>query len=183
MEYFQTRDQTHVPCIGSWILNHWTTREALMPHSWHLSLDISSRTSNRSLKVSISKTSFHILLHGEHQSLPPSQLIATPSVWHLKPNYFEIIFAPSLFLIQSLNKFSWIYLKIYLESKYLLSTFLLLLPHFVATTEISPHLHHFHSLSRGLPLSTLAIKFILHIVAKAILLNCQSYRVTLLLPL
>ena len=23
-----TRDQTHVPCIGTWILNHWTTREA-----------------------------------------------------------------------------------------------------------------------------------------------------------
>ena len=23
-----TRDQTHVPCIARWILNHWTTREA-----------------------------------------------------------------------------------------------------------------------------------------------------------
>ena len=23
----QTRDQTHVPCITRWILNHWTTRE------------------------------------------------------------------------------------------------------------------------------------------------------------
>ena len=23
-----TRDQTYVPCIGGWILNHWTTREA-----------------------------------------------------------------------------------------------------------------------------------------------------------
>ena len=23
----QTRDQTHIPCIGRWILNHWTTRE------------------------------------------------------------------------------------------------------------------------------------------------------------
>ena len=22
-----TRDQTHVPCLGKWILNHWTTRE------------------------------------------------------------------------------------------------------------------------------------------------------------
>ena len=22
-----TRDRTHVPCIGRWILNHWTTRE------------------------------------------------------------------------------------------------------------------------------------------------------------
>ena len=22
-----TRDQTHIPCIGRWILNHWTTRE------------------------------------------------------------------------------------------------------------------------------------------------------------
>ena len=24
------RDQTHVPCIGRWILNHWTTREVLV---------------------------------------------------------------------------------------------------------------------------------------------------------
>jgi len=23
----QTRDGTYVPCIGRWILNHWTTRE------------------------------------------------------------------------------------------------------------------------------------------------------------
>ena len=26
----QTRDQKHVPCIARWILNHWTTREALL---------------------------------------------------------------------------------------------------------------------------------------------------------
>ena len=26
----QTRDQTHDPCIGRWILNPWTTREALL---------------------------------------------------------------------------------------------------------------------------------------------------------
>ena len=25
----QTRDRTHVPCLGRWILNHWTTREVL----------------------------------------------------------------------------------------------------------------------------------------------------------
>ena len=25
-----TRDQTHVPCIGRWILHHWATREALV---------------------------------------------------------------------------------------------------------------------------------------------------------
>ena len=23
-----TRDQTHIPCIGGQIINHWTTREA-----------------------------------------------------------------------------------------------------------------------------------------------------------
>ena len=27
MESSWTRDQTQVPCIGRWILNHWTTRE------------------------------------------------------------------------------------------------------------------------------------------------------------
>ena len=27
MEFSQTRDQTHVPCIGRQILYHWTTRE------------------------------------------------------------------------------------------------------------------------------------------------------------
>ena len=29
MESSHTRDQTHVPCIGRWILNHCTTREVL----------------------------------------------------------------------------------------------------------------------------------------------------------
>ena len=28
VESCQTRDQTGVPCIARWILNHWTTREA-----------------------------------------------------------------------------------------------------------------------------------------------------------
>ena len=27
VESSQTRDRTHVPCIGRWILNHWSTRE------------------------------------------------------------------------------------------------------------------------------------------------------------
>ena len=27
VESSQTRDLTHAPCIGRWILNHWTTRE------------------------------------------------------------------------------------------------------------------------------------------------------------
>ena len=27
VESSPTRDQTHVPCIGKQILNHWTTRE------------------------------------------------------------------------------------------------------------------------------------------------------------
>ena len=25
-----TRDRNHVPCIGRWILNHWTTSEVLL---------------------------------------------------------------------------------------------------------------------------------------------------------
>ena len=29
-----TRDQTWVPCIGRWILNHWTTREVSSPTFW-----------------------------------------------------------------------------------------------------------------------------------------------------
>ena len=29
LESSQTRDQNGVPCIGRWILNHWTTREVL----------------------------------------------------------------------------------------------------------------------------------------------------------
>ena len=29
MESSQTRDGTHVPCIGRWTLNHWITREVL----------------------------------------------------------------------------------------------------------------------------------------------------------
>ena len=34
-----TRDGTHVPCIGRWILNHWTTREVLLfPFLTHMFL-------------------------------------------------------------------------------------------------------------------------------------------------
>ena len=29
---FPDQDQTHVPGIGRWILNHWTTREVSRPH-------------------------------------------------------------------------------------------------------------------------------------------------------
>ena len=29
-----TKHQTPVPCIGRWILNHWTTRDALLPISY-----------------------------------------------------------------------------------------------------------------------------------------------------
>lgn len=29
MESLQIKDKPHVPCIGSWILNQWTTREVL----------------------------------------------------------------------------------------------------------------------------------------------------------
>ena len=27
----RNRDRAHVPCIGMWIPNHWTTREVLEP--------------------------------------------------------------------------------------------------------------------------------------------------------
>ena len=30
----QSRDQSGVPCIARWILNHWTTREALLLYSY-----------------------------------------------------------------------------------------------------------------------------------------------------
>ena len=30
VESSQARDETHVPCIGRWTLNHWTTREVLL---------------------------------------------------------------------------------------------------------------------------------------------------------
>ena len=30
VESSRTKDQTHVPCIGRWILNHWTSREVLL---------------------------------------------------------------------------------------------------------------------------------------------------------
>ena len=29
-----TRNQTHIPCIGGQILNHWTTREVPLSESW-----------------------------------------------------------------------------------------------------------------------------------------------------
>jgi len=43
---YPTRDQTHVPCIGRWILNHWTIRavyfksvSCLGNHSFHPSFN------------------------------------------------------------------------------------------------------------------------------------------------
>ena len=30
-----SREQTHVPCIAKWILNHWTTREVLYKDTSH----------------------------------------------------------------------------------------------------------------------------------------------------
>ena len=29
VKLYHTRDQTQVPCVSSWILSHWTTREVL----------------------------------------------------------------------------------------------------------------------------------------------------------
>ena len=37
MESSQTSDRTYVPCIGRWILSHWTTRD--VPHP--LTVDVS----------------------------------------------------------------------------------------------------------------------------------------------
>ena len=34
MESSRTRDQTHVPCIGRRILNHWATMEVSLQHLW-----------------------------------------------------------------------------------------------------------------------------------------------------
>ena len=30
VDSLQTRDRTYVPCIGRWILNHWTIREVIV---------------------------------------------------------------------------------------------------------------------------------------------------------
>ena len=38
MESSPIRDRTHIPCMGRWILSHWTTREALGPTRYPHSL-------------------------------------------------------------------------------------------------------------------------------------------------
>ena len=42
-ESSRARDQTHVPCIGRWILNHWTTVE-VSATSLHCCADVTLRS-------------------------------------------------------------------------------------------------------------------------------------------
>ena len=43
----QTRNQTHVPCTGRQILNHWTTRKVPPSISWPLGFDCKAKLTNR----------------------------------------------------------------------------------------------------------------------------------------
>ena len=52
--YSQTRDQTHVPCIGRQILNHWTTREVPDGESEAQGCDTSSQRSHSKLGGTLS---------------------------------------------------------------------------------------------------------------------------------
>ena len=50
-----TRDLTHVPSFGRWILNHWTTRKALLslPHHFLFLLQTLGRRSSPKVQVSL----------------------------------------------------------------------------------------------------------------------------------
>ena len=39
-----TRNQTHVPYIGRWILNHWTTKEVPTPGDFNIVVTIKVHT-------------------------------------------------------------------------------------------------------------------------------------------
>ena len=66
----RTRDQTHVPCISRWILNHWTTRE-VPPELF---------SSCKTESLSPLKTKFP----------PPS----SPGPWHLLFYFLSLNLAP-----------------------------------------------------------------------------------------
>ena len=66
VESSQTRDQTRVPCIARWILNHWITRE--VPYSWFLYLSLMDQgqaphwlalVSKLNLRATLDQTAWH----------------------------------------------------------------------------------------------------------------------------
>ena len=62
------RDRTHVPCVGRWILNHWTTRE--VPENlfiFLMNLNIVSVLKIRIYKV-IMSSFFPLLLPGSSEA-------------------------------------------------------------------------------------------------------------------
>ena len=70
----QTRDRTHVPCIGRRILNHWATREVPFPP--FLKDEICSLLFKS--RLYIDSNSFNFLED-------PAPLVMPPSLLHLPP--------------------------------------------------------------------------------------------------
>ena len=68
-----TRDQTYIPCIGKWILNHWTTKEVSICTILLDTYVISSVQFSRSV------VSDSLWLHEPHHARPPC-LSPTPGV-------------------------------------------------------------------------------------------------------
>jgi len=56
VESSQTRDQTHVPCIGSWILYYWTARE--VPEIVKQKMSRQLRITRHMTKINIVKETF-----------------------------------------------------------------------------------------------------------------------------
>ena len=56
VESSQTRDQTHVPYIGSWILYYWTTRE--VPEIVKQKMSRQLRITRHMTKINIVKETF-----------------------------------------------------------------------------------------------------------------------------
>ena len=72
---FQTRDQTHVPYIGEWILNHWTIRQVPV---------------------------FYFIHSGIYMLIPTSQFIPPPT---LSPLLTILLFSMYVSLFLFVNKF------------------------------------------------------------------------------
>ena len=68
-----TRDQTYIPCIGKWILNHWTTKEV------SICTILLDTYVIRSVQFSRSVVSDSLWLHEPHHARPPC-LSPTPGV-------------------------------------------------------------------------------------------------------
>ena len=113
MGSFQSRDWTCVPCIGRWILNHWTTREVLFLFHYiilssvqllgHVPLFATPWTAARQASLSITNSRSLLKLRSIESVMPSNHLILCHSLL-LPPSIFPSI---RVFSSESVLRIRW----------------------------------------------------------------------------